>query len=306
MNLKGKKVILAGGTGMIGSHLIDALASEGADTALLSRSTKMYKGLKAYQWSTEDGTIDPEALEGVDYIVNLAGAGIADKRWTESRKKVIVESRIKSAELLKRELVKKGIKPLGYLSASAVGYYGDRGDEQLTESSGPGDDFIAETVVQWENAADTLAELMPVIKVRWGIVLSTKGGALPKMAGPQGFGIGAILGSGKQYYPWIHIDDVARVIIFLLKRENFSGVVNGVAPTPVTQREFVDAIERGMKKPALKVPAPAFAIRMGMGEMASVVLNSHRVVPKKLKEMGYEFKFTDPAEAMRDLAERKI
>jgi len=306
MNLKGKKVILAGGTGMIGSHLIDALASEGADTALLSRSTKMYKGLKAYQWSTEDGTIDPEALEGVDYIVNLAGAGIADKRWTESRKKVIVESRIKSAELIKRELVKKGIKPLGYLSASAVGYYGDRGDEQLTESSGPGDDFIAKTVVQWENAADSLAELMPVIKVRWGIVLSTKGGALPKMAGPQGFGIGAILGSGKQYYPWIHIDDVARVIIFLLKRENFSGVVNGVSPTPVTQREFVDAIERGMKKPALKLPAPAFAIRMGMGEMASVVLNSHRVVPKKLKEMAYEFKFTDPVEAMRDLAERKI
>nr|MBS0037684.1 TIGR01777 family oxidoreductase [Saprospiraceae bacterium] len=306
MDLKGKKVLLAGGTGLIGSHLIGLLKDEGVEISLLSRSSGEHKGIKAYEWSTVDETMDESALDGVDYIINLAGAGIADKRWTDSRKKVIIESREKSAAVIKKYLIKTGVKPKCYLSASAVDYYGDRGEERLTEDSPPGTGFLTEAVQKWERAADELASITTVKKLRIGLVLSARGGALPSMAGPQKFGLGALLGGGKQFYPWVHIEDVARMMIFLLKNEEQKGVFNGVSPEPITQRDMVDAIAKGMGRPALKFPVPAFALRLALGEMSDLVLNSRKVVPERMEKEGYEFKFTDATEALRDLAERKV
>ena len=305
MDLKGKTILIAGGTGLIGNHLSDYLGGLDADIRLLSRKRGEYNGIKAFGWSPSEHKMDMEALEGVDYIINLAGAGVADGRWTTKRKKLIVDSRIDSAATFEKALEARGERPKAYIAASAVGIYGDRGDEVLTEESAPGSGFLAETTLKWEAASDRMKKFMPVKKLRIGLVLSTKGGALPSMAGPQRTGIGALLGGGRQFYPWVHIRDIARMFQFLIEKDDLEGVFNGVGPGPVRQSDMVDAIRKGMKRPAIKLPAPSFVLKTMLGEMAEVVLSSNRVVPERLEKEGFEFQFSDIVEALRDLVENK-
>lgn len=306
MTHQGKKVLIAGGTGLIGSRLTSILADRGAEVVLLSRESGKYNGFKAFEWQPSKHQMDESALEGVDFVINLAGAGIADKRWTKSRKQIIIDSRVNAAITFEKYLDKLQDKPSAYLSASAVGYYGDRGKEILTEQSDQGEGFLAETTAQWEKAADRINKIIPVKKLRMGVVLSTKGGALPQLAGPQRFGIGTLMGSGQQYYPWIHIDDVCGIFNFLLERDDLQGVFNGVSPNPVKQTQLVEAIKKGMNRPAVKLPAPGFILRTVLGEMASVVLNSNRVIPQRLNDEGYQFLFDDLEKALKDLSMRKI
>ncbi|TVQ46242.1 MAG: TIGR01777 family protein [Saprospirales bacterium] len=306
MLLTNKRVLIAGGTGLIGGHLCNFLKKEGCQVELLSRKAGLYNGIQAYQWSVDEMKISHPELDKVDVVINLAGASIADKKWSKERKKVIIESRINAAKTFEKYMLEGILKPKVYLSASAVGYYGDRGGEELTEDSDPGDDFLAQTTIKWEKSADLLKQFARVIKLRIGIVLSARGGALPEMANPQRFGIGALLGGGNQYMPWIHIDDVAGMILFLLTNEKAEGVFNAVSPNPVTQKEMVSAIAKGMGRPAIKLPAPAFALKLAMGEMATLVLNSNKVIPRRILNMGYEFIFTEASTALKDLKERKI
>lgn len=305
MELKGKTILIAGGTGLIGSHLSQYLISQGAEVRLLSRKKGEYNGIRAYGWSPSEHKMDDDALQGVDYIVNLAGAGVADGRWTSKRKQLIVDSRVDSAATFEKALKASGERPKAYISASAVGIYGDRGDDVLTEDSAPGSGFLAETTLKWEAAADRMKQFMPVKKLRIGLVLSTKGGALPSMAGPQRTGIGALLGGGKQFYPWVHIRDIARMFQFLLERDDLEGVFNGVGPVPIRQSDMVDAIRKGMKRPAIKLPAPSFVLKTMLGEMAEVVLSSNRVLPERLEKEGFDFQFSEIIDALKDLVEHK-
>lgn len=306
MTLADKRVLIAGGTGLIGGHLSDFLKKEGCKVEFLSRKAGAYNGIQAYQWSVDDREISHPELEKVDVVINLAGAGIADKKWTKERKKVIIQSRVNAARTFEKYMQGGKLKPEVYLSASAVGYYGDRGEEELTEDSEPGDDFLAQTTIEWEKAADLMIPFTRVVKVRIGIVLSTKGGALPQMANPQRLGVGALLGGGKQYMPWVHIDDIVKMILFLLTNGKADGVFNAVSPKPITQKQMVSAIAKGMGRPAIKLPAPGFALKLAMGEMAALVLNSNKVIPKRIQNLGYKFNFIDASTALKDLKNRKI
>jgi len=306
MSLEGKSVLIAGGTGLIGTHLSSYLTDLGVKVSHLSRSKQSKSPYTTYTWNPAEHKMDTEALKGVDYIINLAGAGVADGRWTRARKKLILQSRLDSAATFEKHLAETGVKPIAYLSASAVGYYGDRGEDLLTEESKPGTGFLSETTVSWEKAADAMEKYCPVYKVRIGLVLSTRGGALPNMANPQKLGVGALMGSGKQFYPWIHIHDLARIFEYLMENRNLNGVVNGTAPVPVRQTDLVDAIKKGMNRPALKLPAPSFVLKTMLGEMATAVLDSTRAVPERLNKAGFEFQHAEIVEALRHLKENKI
>ncbi len=306
MSLEGKSVLIAGGTGLIGTHLSNYLTRQGMKVSHLSRSKQKNSPYTTFTWNPVEHRMDTEALQDVNYIINLAGAGVADGRWTQARKKLILESRLDSAATFEKHLAETGIKPNAYLSASAVGYYGDRGEEILTEESEPGTGFLSETTVAWEKAADAMENYCQVVKVRIGLVLSTKGGALPSMANPQKLGVGALMGSGKQFYPWIHIHDMARIFEYLMENRDLDGVVNGTAPVPVRQTDLVDAIKKGMNRPAIKLPAPSFVLKTMLGEMATAVLDSTRAVPEKLNKAGFEFEHADIIDALRHLVENKI
>ena len=306
MSLEGNSVLIAGGTGLIGTYLSNHLTEKGMKVSHLSRSKQEDSPYRTFIWNPAEHKMDAEALQGVDYIINLAGAGVADGRWTKARKKLILQSRIDSAVTFEKHLAETGSKPGAYLSASAVGYYGDRGEEVLTEESEPGTGFLSETTVLWEKAADAMEKYCPVVKVRIGLVLSTRGGALPSMANPQKLGVGALMGSGKQFYPWIHIHDLARIFEYVMENPDLDGVVNGTAPVPVRQTDLVDAIKQGMNRPALKLPAPSFVLKTMLGEMATAVLDSTRAVPEKLNKAGFEFEHKEIIEALRHLKENQI
>ena len=250
--------------------------------------------------------IDTNGLSS-DYLLNLTGAGIADKRWTTSRKKVLIDSRVNSNKLLLKGLKQKGITVTSFTCASAIGFYGDRADELLDESSQPGEGFLAKCCELWEQSADLLTAFSDkTSKVRIGLVLSSMDGALPKMLMTNKVGVLSYFGSGKQYYPWIHIDDLCRIIVESLTNESFAGVINGVNPEPITNQELMIQIKNELDLKSVILPAPAFGLRIALGEMADVVLNSNRVIPKFLLDNNFEFKFNHVGKAVKDLLERNI
>jgi hypothetical protein len=249
-------------------------------------------------------TIDKDAVK-VDYIINLNGAGIADKRWTPERKKLLIESRTKSAKLIKSALEIAEHKPKAYISASAVGFYGDRKDEKLYETSSKGEGFLAECCHLWEESAIELGPFVDRLIIdRIGIVLSTKGGALPKILMTRQFGVYNYFGSGQQYYSWIHIDDLCRILLSQIENDSFVGVYNAVTPEPLTNKQFTTEIKETLNG-KLIIPAPVFGLRLMLGEMANVVLNSNRVIPKRLKEHSFNFKYNDLGKAVNDLIKNK-
>lgn len=302
------KILITGGTGLIGKALCTEFVADGHDVTVLSRNPekaqgKMPSGTKLEQWDSKTANGWGHLADGADAIINLAGAGIADGRWTASRKEVIYQSRLDAGKAVVEAVEAAKNKPSVVLQASAVGYYGvDNGNNMLTESSGPGSDYLAQVCFDWEastSALDKMGIRRPIL--RTGIVLSNDGGAWPKIKLPFLMVIaGGPLGSGKQWYPWIHIDDEVRAIKFLLENEQANGAFNLSAPNPVTNKELAQTTGRVMGRPSL-MPAPEFAMKAVLGEMATVVLDGQRAVPQKLEEMGFEFEYAYAEDAIREL-----
>jgi uncharacterized protein (TIGR01777 family) len=298
-------VLLAGGSGLIGQRLSVLLEKKGYEVIFLSR--KESSDNRFFQWDIKKGTIDSVAIERADYVINLAGAGIVDKRWTDNRKKVLIESRTQTAVLLK-ESFEKIKKPKAYISASAIGFYGNRGDEWLTENSEPQpEDFLSECTMAWENAAKNMAKSnIRTAIFRIGIVLSMNGGALPEMILPMKFGARVSFGDGKAYYPWVHIDDVCHMFIWALENEQANGIYNAVAPEPLMIEDLVKEIQEARGGFAFPIPAPSFALKLVMGEMADMLLNSARVSAEKVLASGYKFKFPEIQPALKNILKEKV
>lgn len=300
-------ILLAGGAGLIGRRLRSLLVQEGYQVSILSRKAHPYGEFPTFVWNPDKGTIDHDAVRKADVVINLAGAGIADARWTPERKREIIESRTRSTRLLLESFQSTGHFPKCYISGAAIGYYGERGNEELTEDARPGTGFLAESCVAWEQAiAEVAAAGIRTVAFRIGIVLSTKGGALEKMLPPARLGAGAYFGNGAQWYSWVHIDDLCRMFLHAIQHPEMAGTFNAVAPQPVTNKDLSHALMRALGKPAILLPAPAFALRWAMGEMADVVLNSTKVSSKKIELAGFQFQFNSLDATFTDLLDRQV
>jgi len=303
-----KNILITGGTGLIGMELSRLLKSKGYTVSHLSRRANKNAEFPAYQWDINAQTLDETAIEQTDAIIHLAGASLVDKRWTAAYKKVMIDSRTKSLELL-HKYIKRRSSPLKTLvSASAVGFYGEGGDKWLDEEAAPQPgDFKSDCCVLWENAAKALESNVGRLAIlRVGIVLSTKGGALEKMAMSFKANVGSYFGDGSMYYPWIHIDDMRRMFAYALEEDHVRGIYNGVSPNPVTNKEFIQTIPKALGKKAMLVPTPRLAIRLAMGEMSSVVLHSNRVSAQKILDTGFQFKHEELLGALKDVFGRNV
>ena len=298
---KQKHILLTGGTGLIGSRLTEKLLERGYSVSHLSRSAGKDTRVKTYLWDVDKGEIDEHSIDGVDIIIHLAGAGIADERWTDKRKKELIESRTRSIGLIYSVLSGKKHKVNTVISASAIGYYSNRGDELLTEESPPANDFMAECCVAWENAVEEGRKLgLRIVKLRTGVVLD-KGGALAKMAMPVKLYVGSPLGSGKQWIPWIHWQDVIDMYLHAVENENFAGVYNMVAPNPVTNKQLTEVVAKQLHKPLWLPNIPAFFLKALLGEMSIVVLGSTKVSAQKIVKEGFKFKYPEIASALKEI-----
>ena len=296
------KVLISGATGLIGSALIPVLASGGHEITRLTRSPASGGDVG---WNPEAGEIDASRLEGHDAVVHLAGENIGVGRWTEEKKRRIMESRSRGTRLLAETVASLPEPPDVMVSASAVGYYGDRGNELLSEESGPGSDFLAEVCKAWEAAADPAREAgVRVVHPRNGVVLSTGGGALARLLPIFKLGGGGRVGSGRQWWSWIAVDDVVGAVVHALTRDSVEGPVNLGSPNPVTNAEFTRVLGKILNRPTI-FPLPAPAARLMLGEVAdALLLASQRVEPAKLEESGYEFRFPQLEGALRHLIGR--
>ena len=292
---------MSGSSGLVGSALIPVLTGGGHQVVRLVRSQPRDE-VSEVRWDPEAGDIDAAGLKGVGAAVHLAGESIATGRWTAAKKARILESRVKGTRLLAEALAGLKQPPKVLVSASAVGYYGDRGEETLREESASGSAFLSEVCRQWEAATEPAAAAgIRVVNLRFGVMLSATDGALPRLLTPFRMGVGGRLGSGKQFMSWIAIDDVVGVILHVLTTEALRGPVNAVAPQPVTNREFTKTMGRVLGRPTV-FPMPAFAARLAFGQMADeLLLASQRVEPAKLLASGYLFRFPDLEAALRHL-----
>ena len=288
-----EKVIITGGTGLIGKHLTKMLIDKGYAVALLVRNSYKTESMQTWFWDIEARTMDIGALDETDYIIHLAGAGIGDKRWTAARRQEIRDSRIKSAELIYDEVMREKRHVKAFISASAIGYYGSATSEKIfTETDPPAGDFLGETCRLWEESADRFQKAgIRTVKIRSGVVLASKGGALPKLALPVKLGFGSHLGNGYQYIPWIHIDDLCGIFIKALEDTTMTGPYNAVTPEQTTNRQLMKAIARVMHKPMWFPPIPSFVLHLLLGEMSSMLLNGSRVAADRISSAGYEFRY---------------
>lgn len=292
---------------MIGKRLTQLLLEKGYKVAYLSRKQESIPNVTVYRWDIDKNWIDDKALANADYIIHLAGAGIADARWTDKRRKEIINSRTKTIELIARELQGRPYKVKAFVSASAIGFYGsDTGNTQLTEQTPSGSDFLAHVTRHWENSAELIDNIgIRTTKLRIGVVLSNEGGALPKISMPIRWGIGAPIGNGKQWMSWIHLDDLCRLFIAALENNKWHGVYNAVAPTPVTNTELTRQIANVLKRPLWLPAIPAFALRLVYGEMANVVLGGNYVVNHRIRtETDFTYEFENLQSALQDLTEK--
>lgn len=297
-----KNILITGGSGLLGRELTKALLNLGHTVSHLSRSPGKYPHVKTFLWDVKKGRIDEHCIDGVDTIIHLAGAGIADKRWTDERKREIVESRTKSIGLIYGLMKEKAHKVHTVLSASGINYYGNRGDELLTEASAPAHDFIGNCCIDWEKAVDEGKHFdLRIVKFRTGVVLTTEGGALPQLALPVKFAVGSPLGTGRQWVPWIHHHDAINMYLFGLNSEELAGVYNMVAPLPVTNKEMTIAVAKQLHRPLWAPNVPAFLIKLLFGEMASLVLGSTKGSAQKIEVAGFKFNYPDIASALKQI-----
>ncbi len=294
------RILISGSSGLIGSAITQSLVESGYTVSRILRSQTRVSGVEGdVRWDPYSGDFDSPAAEGADAVIHLAGASIGDGRWTDERKKILRTSRVDATKHLVDSLAALTAKPGIFICASAVGYFGDRGDEKLTDHTGPGKDFLAALCCDWEHEAGRAAEFgARAVMLRFGIVLSTRGGALPRMLLPIKMFAGGRLGSGKQWMSWITLADVVGAARFVLENKFATGAFNVVAPEPARNVEFIKRVARVLHRPAM-FPAPAFALRLMLGEMAdSLLLSSQRAVPGKLQYLGYEFGDADLGKAL--------
>lgn len=296
-------VLITGGTGLIGKHLTSLLLNKGHKVSLLSRKKKDIPNVKVYLWDIEKGFIDTDALKNIDYIIHLAGAGIADKRWTDKRKQEIIDSRIRPIQLINQHLKEQRIKLKAFISASGIGFYGsDTGETRLDENSPAGNDFIATCTKAWEAQTEKFTQATRTVSLRTGIVLSNDGGALPMLIQPIKLGIGVSLGSGKQWMSWIHIDDMCQLYLQALEDEKIQGAYNAVASGPVRNEELIKTTAEVLKRPLWLPNVPAFVMKILFGELSTIVLGGNYVKNKRVsEELSFSYQFTSLKEALVDL-----
>ncbi|MDC1465441.1 TIGR01777 family oxidoreductase [Polaribacter sp.] len=289
------KIVITGGTGLVGKRLTELLIERKHEVRILSRNPK-YKN--EFKWDVSKGFVDEKAIENIDYIIHLAGAGIADKRWTKERKEVIVNSRVATANLLFNKIKEQKIALKGFISASGSNYYGAQTNEKIYKESAPvGTDFLGEVCRKWEAAAHQFKDLnIPVTILRTGVVLSKTGGALEKMRTP----IVSPLGSGNQYMAWIHIDDLCEIYIKAVEGV-LTGVYNTVSPESHTSKTFSKTLARAIKRPYLPIAVPGFLLKLVFGELAIILLEGSRLSSYKLEKKGFVFKYKELESALESL-----
>ncbi|GLR64168.1 TIGR01777 family oxidoreductase [Marinospirillum insulare] len=289
------RILITGGTGFIGKTLCPLLASQGHELVLWTRQLKPKLPEGVIDYVHELSELEENSIQAV---INLAGAGIADKRWSEERKQLLISSRVKTTELLVEWMEAQSIKPEVLISASAVGYYGEQGSERVTEQTQPVAGFTHDLCAAWEAAALTAEKLgIRVCLVRTGVVLGQGGGSLAKMLPAFRLGLGGRLGSGQHWFPWIHLDDMAKIYAWLLKNEQASGVFNASAPNPVTNAEFTKALGKALNRPTI-FPMPEAVLKVLFGEMAELLLVSAKMLPEQLEKEGFEFIYPDLERAL--------
>lgn len=294
------RILITGATGFLGRRVCEVLGQAGYTLVALSRDPRRAKQhvpelTEAFRWDALK-----EALQGCDAVVHLAGETVAG-RWTDAKKRALRDSRVLSTQELVNALAQLSTRPKVFISASAIGYYGDRGEETLTEDSSPGSDFLAQVCQDWEREAARAESLdIRVVRLRIGLVIGPSGGALQALLPIFKLGLGGPLGSGRQFWSWVHRDDVAGAIAFALEREDLRGPINVASPKPVRQREFAQILGRVLKRPAF-LPVPAFALKIVLGEFSSELLSSKRVLPQRLQQQGYRFRFAELELALREI-----
>lgn len=293
------RVLISGASGLLGTALTGALRRAGYTVNRLVRPG----GSAApgdVGWNPKSGRVELAGLEGVDAVVHLAGASIAEGRWTKARKQVLRESRVDATQNLVNALLELKRPPKVLVGASAVGYYGDRSDEQLTETSAPGNDFLAQLARDWETEVVRATKNgIRTVQLRFGVILAARGGALPRMLLPFKMGVGGRLGSGQQWMSWLTLQEATGIVKFALENAELAGAVNAVAPNPVRNIEFTKTLGRVLRRPTL-FPAPAFALKLALGEMAdALLLSSQRVIPARLSELKYNFVHAELEAALR-------
>ena len=300
-------VIITGGTGLVGKHLSNKLQEKGYSVSLLSRTSQKTLSIKTFEWNYQKQTIDNGVFNNVDYIIHLAGANIGEKRWTNSRKQLIIDSRVKTGQLIFDRIKEQKKSLKAFISASAIGYYGTiTTDKIFKETDLSANDFLGNTCKQWEEIANKFEELkIRTVKLRTGVVLTNQNGALSKMITPVKMGIGSAIGSGKQYLPWIHIDDLCEIYIKAIEDSRMNGVYNAVAPDYKTNKDFTKILAFVLDKPFWFPNIPAILMKVMFGEMSDLLLKGSRISADKILKIGYKFYFPDLKSALTNLIKEK-
>ena len=300
-------VLITGGTGLIGSHISKKLMEKGYNILFLSRKRNTDGQIPVYFWDPDKNIIDPEAISGADYIIHLAGAGIGDKRWTKKRRELISDSRTKTGELILRKFQESGKNLKAFISASGIGYYGTiTSDKIFNETDPPSDDFLGEVCRKWEEMADRFNEAgVRTVKLRTGVVLADKGGALERMTNTVKMGIGSPFGSGRQYIPWIHIDDLCNLYLKAVEDPAMTGAWNAVAPEHTTNVEFMRILAEVLEKPFFFPAVPSFVLKILLGKMSGIILKGSRVSSGKIISSGYKFEYPGLENALKSLFRKR-
>jgi uncharacterized protein (TIGR01777 family) len=296
-------VLITGGTGLVGQQLCRKLAEKGYRVSTLSKSRKKIQGIESYYWNAATGEIDTEAIEKADYIIHLAGANIGEKRWSAKRKKEIASSRIQSALLLFNVFKEKPSRLKAFITASATGYYGSLTSKKVfIEDDLPSDDFLGKVCEEWESGANLFGESgVRTVKIRTGVVLDRKGGMISKLKPVVNLGMGAALGSGRQFVPWIHIDDLCEIYLKAIEDSSMAGACNAVAPEPITNKVLLKTMAKILHRPFWLPNIPAFLLRLVLGEMSVLVLTGNRVSSDKILKAGFKFQYPQLEPALRHI-----
>lgn len=297
-----KVVLISGGSGLIGKTITDILLKQNVEVRWLStRTTTQHPNVKVYLWSPKAMEIDAEALNGVDTVINLAGEAVA-QRWTRQAKSAIFNSRVQSVRTLAKAIEAREDRPSSFINASAVGYYPDNNGRAYLETDEPGNDFLAKVVTHWEKEVGKVSDLgVQTAMLRIGIVLDKSGGALGQMLPFFKIGLGSPLGSGKQWMPWIHVEDLARMFIHLARNEEAQGVYNAAGPNQVRNAEFSKTLAQAMNKPFFAPAVPSFMLKLVLGKMATIALASTKVSVEKIQNTGFEWKHPELLPALQDV-----
>ena len=293
-------VLITGGSGLIGRYLTSALLTSGYNVSHLSRGANQFGKVRVFRWNPEKDILDPLVFEGVDYLIHLAGTSIGKKRWSKKRQKEIANSRIDSAKLIFRVINENGIKLKGFISASAIGYYGCVNTDRIfTENDSPAEDFLGATCRKWEEAADLFTRTgTRVVKLRTGVVMEKNDTLLSRFLKVGNRGIFPVLGSGKQFIPWIHIQDLCNIYLKAIKDDRMEGAYNAVSPHHISQIDLVRSLSHILNKPFFHPPVPAIFLKVAFGRMSDLVLKGSRVSSEKIRDAGYDFLYNDLEETL--------